>query len=327
MASRPRFTEKENFTRVVTWNHPSHVSYPPPSRAVAYQGAWPSDARPSPQTMQWRDEWGVTWTEVDGEAFPTGPAIASLADLDRLRPPDPHAPERMTRALEAAVKVDRSRYFLGVGHPYFLYEKAINVLGAGEALLGLVAEPDRMHRLLDIFMDFEMGIAERQVELLRPDHINIGDDYGMQDRLTMSPAQWREFFKPRIKRLIDFYRERLGDDIVVSHHSCGHIMPIAVELAEVGVRVLHPVQTTANDLAELRRITSHKLTLAGGIDGQRILPLGTPEDVRAEVFRKMDLLWEDGGYLPMAEKDLGVSEANKKAMNDAIREWGEKNVG
>jgi uroporphyrinogen decarboxylase len=326
MTNHPRYAERENFTRVVTWNRPSHVSYPPPSRAAAYFGSGPEDSRPTPETREWRDIWGVTWTDVAGEVFPTGPAIASLHDLDRLSPPNPLLPERMEKARENAALVDRSQVFLAVGHPYFLYEKALNVIGAEGILVGMLAEPERTHQLLDIFMDFEMAIAEQYV-VLRPDHVNLMDDYGMQDRLAMSPALWREFFKPRLARLIAFYRSRLGDDVVVSHHSCGHVMPIAADLAEVGVNVLHPVQSTANDLAELRRITSHKLTLAGGIDGQRILPLGTPEDVRAEVFRKMDLLWEGGGYLPMAEKMLGVPEENARAMEEAIREWGEKNVG
>jgi uroporphyrinogen-III decarboxylase len=95
---------------------------------------------------------------------------------------------------------------------------------------------------------------------------------------------------------------------------------------ELGIDVLHPVQTTANDLPEARRVTSGRLTLAGAIDGQRVLPFGTPEDVRREVFNKLDLLWEGGGYLPMAEKQLGVPEANLEAMADAIRDWSRRNV-
>jgi uroporphyrinogen decarboxylase len=71
----------------------------------------------------------------------------------------------------------------------------------------------------------------------------------------------------------------------------------------------------------MRRITSGRLTLAGGIDGQIVLPFGTPEEVRAEVFTKLDLLWEDGGYLPLPEKMLGVSEENERAMVEAIHEW------
>ena len=184
----------------------------------------------------------------------------------------------------------------------------------------MLLAPDRAHALLDKIVDFELAIAERYVAL-KPDHVNLSDDYGHQDRLAMSPDCWRTFFKPRLRRMIDFYRDALGPEATISLHSCGHVMPILEDLIEIGVQVLNPLQTTANDLAEARRITGGRLTLAGCIDGQRILPLGTPAEVRAEVFAKCDLLWEDGGFLPMPEKNLGVPDANIRAMELAIHDW------
>jgi len=320
-----RHDEKENFLRVIGWDEPSHVCYPVPSRGVCYHGAWPGDSRPSPNAKRWKDIWGVTWTDADGEVFPTGPAIESIEHLDRLPRPDPHAPDRMRACRERLAAIDRDRYFVSVGHPYFLYENGFNVLGAEEFLVALAAHPEEAHALLDALLEFELGVAEEYVEF-EPDHVNTMDDYGMQDRLAVSPAMWREFFKPRLKRLYDFYRAELGDDIVISHHSCGHVMPILEDFIELGVAIINPVQSTANDLARMRAVTSHRLVLAGGIDGQVVLPNGTPADVDAEVRSKLDLLWEDGGYLPMAEKMLGVGAENKAAMEDAIAAWSAERV-
>jgi len=320
-----RYSEKGNFLRVIRWDGPSHVCSPPPVRSVSYDGAWPADCRPSPDAKQWRDLWGVTWTDLDGEVFPTGPAVGSIDELERLRPPDPHDPARMAKLHQALAAIDRDACFVSVNHPYFLYEKGFNLLGAEEFLVSFVADPPAAHRLLDTIVDFELGIAAEYVKL-RPDHVNLSDDYGMQDRLAVSPAMWREFFKPRLRRVIDFYRGALGPETVVSLHSCGHVMPILEDLIEIGVNILNPVQSTANDLREMRRITSRRLVLCGGIDGQRVLPLGTPEDVRREVLAKMDLLWESGGYLPMAEKLLAVPDANRRAMEQAIRDWGREHV-
>ncbi len=320
-----RYDEKENFRRVIGWDSPSHVCYPPPSKGVCYHGAWPADLRPSPGSKRWRDLWGVTWTDVEGEVFPTGPAIESIDEIDRLVPPDPHAPRRHEHLAAAAEAIDRDRFFLSVNHPYFLYENGFNILGAEEFLVAIAAEPAAAERLLDMLLDFEMGIAEHYVAL-GPDHVNFSDDYGMQDRLAISPEAWRRLFKPRLRRLADFYRDALGEDVVISHHSCGHVMPILDDFIEVGIRILNPVQTTANDLAAARRRTSGRLVLCGCIDGQRILPLGTPEDVRREVFAKCDLLWEGGGFLPLPEKMLGVPPANKQALGSAIRDWSRENV-
>ncbi len=320
-----RYSEKENFVRVVTWDGPSHVSYPPPSKGVSYHGAWPGDFKPSSDAAEWRDMWGVTWTDKDGEAFPTGPAVSSIHELGRLTPPDPREGGRLAKCREAARAMDRDEHFLAVNHPYFLYEKGFNILGPEEFLASLLAEPELAARLLDMMVDFELGIAAEYVEL-KPDHVNLSDDYGMQDRLAVSPELWRELFKPRIRRVVDFYRAELGEDTVISLHSCGHIMEIAEDLIEIGIQILNPIQSTANDLPELRRVTSGRLVLCGGIDGQRILPLGTPEEVRAEVFRKMDMLWEGGGYLPAPEKMLGVPGENRIAMEEAIRDWSREHV-
>ncbi|HOK05298.1 MAG TPA: uroporphyrinogen decarboxylase family protein, partial [Victivallales bacterium] len=217
-------------------------------------------------------------------------------------------------------KIDREKFFISVNHPYFLYEKAFNILGAEEFLYLLAANEDIANNLLDIIFDFELGIAEEYVKL-KPDHINTSDDYGMQDRLVISPEMWRKYFKPRLKNIYDFYKTELGDSIVISHHSCGHVMPILEDLIEIGVKILNPLQTTANDLIAAERICRHRLVVAGAIDGQNILPFGSPEEVRKEVFTKLEIFWHNGGYLPMPEKILGVPDENLTAMENAIREW------
>ncbi len=320
-----RYPEKENFERVVRFDKPTHVCYPPPSRGVNYHGAWPTHSRPSPQTVQWRDMWGVSWTDRDGEVFPTGPAVRSFEEIDGYRAPDAYAPERFRETRERAAEIDRSRYFLSVNHPYFMYEKGFNIMGPEQFLMLLLADPDRAHHLLDTMVEFECAIAEQYAEL-RPDHVNLSDDYGMQHGLAVSLETWREFFKPRIARVVQLYRSALGPDAVISLHSCGHVMPILEDLMEIGIDVLNPIQSTANDLPAMRALTAGRLTLAGGIDGQRVLPSGTPEEVREEVFRKCDLLWLGGGYLPMPEKMLGVPNGNKLAMEQAIVDWSREHV-
>ena len=317
------YDEKENFNRIISWNSPFFVPTTLPSRGIVYPGASAGHNRPSPRAGEWKDIWGVTWIDADGEVFPSGPAISSVEDINRYQPPDPHAPSIAEGLEEQASRIDRNRFFLSVAHRSLLYHKGFNIMGP-EGFLMALATGDAAP-LLDKIIGFELGIAEEYVRF-RPDHLNTSDDFGMQDRLVVSPQMWRRLFKPRLKMLYDFYRDRLGDGLVISHHSCGHVMPILEDFIELGVNILHPVQTAANDLGELRRRTSRRLVLAGGIDGQQVLPLGSPAQVREEVFRKLDMLWEGGGYLPMPEKMLGVPACNKEAMHEAIREWSRLNV-
>lgn len=320
------YPEKQNFLRVLRRDNPSHVPSRSASRGACYAGAWPTESRPADGVLEWRDEWGTGWSDLDGEVFPTHPSVLSCEQADEVPVPNPCSPGRMRLIEEVVDGLDREQFMLAVGHPYMLYERAINVLGAEEIGIALAAEGERAHRLLDRIVEFHLGIA-RQYIRYGPGQINLSDDYGHQDRLAMSPECWREFFKPRVRRIIDFYRASLGPEVLVCLHSCGHVMPILEDLMEIGVDILHPVQSRANDLVELRRRTSGRLTLCGAIDGQQVLPFGTPADVRREVFQKLDLLWENGGYLPAAEKELGVSKENMEAMTQAIREWSDANVG
>ncbi|MBI5724415.1 MAG: hypothetical protein HZA50_10690 [Planctomycetes bacterium] len=321
----PHYSEFENFSRVLKRDNPSHVQIEDISDGGVCWGSQPGHSRPSPQTMEWRDEWGVGWKDCDGEVFPVRPSVASIEDLDKAPIPDAKDSRRVCEIREIAGRLDRSSKVLCITHSYFIYEKAINILGPEEFLVSLVGSPERAGFLLDKILNFEMGFASQCLQF-KPKHVNLCDDYGHQDRLAMSPQCWRQFFKPRLKRIIDFYRKAIGPDAVIGLHSCGHVMPILEDLVEIGLDILHPVQSRSNDLKELRRITSGRLTLAGAIDGQQILPFGSPADVRKEVFTKLDLLWENGGYLPMPEKTIGVSKENLDAMNQAIKDWSRQNV-
>lgn len=320
------YTPKQNFLDVIHWNNPKKVYQAGAVAMVGYHGASPTDTRPSAQATEWQDFWGATWTDCDGEVFPTGPAIPSVDALDELTVPDFPAMDGFERVARAVAAVDREARLLGVMHPYFLYEKALNLLGAEELFMGMALKPDALHGFLDKVLSAELKVAVAYAEF-KPDCVTTMDDYGMQDRLAISPDMWREFFKPRLKRIIDVYRQTVGDQVIFEHHSCGHVMPILEDFIEIGVTILNPIQSAANDLPEMRRRTSRRLVLAGGICGQKVLPFGTPADVRREVFRKMDLLWEGGGYVPFPEKNIGVPRENMAAMAAAIADWERRNLG
>lgn len=314
------YSPRQNYLDVIRWNQPAAVYQSGAVSMVAYFGSSPTDARPSPDAVQWPDFWGATWTDCEGEVYPTGPAIDSIDALAELTVPDFPALDGFDRVRRHVERLDRQQKLLGVMHPYFLYEKSLNLLGAEELMLGLAGEPDKAHAFLDRVMEAELRVA-RAYARFNPDCVITMDDYGMQDRLVVSPGMWRAFFKPRLRQLIDFYRAEVGEHVIFEHHSCGHVMPILEDLIEIGVNILNPIQSACNDLAEMRRRTSRRLVLAGGICGQHVLPHGSPGDVRDEVFAKLDLLWEGGGYVPFAEKTIGVPRENLDAMHEAIAAW------
>ena len=237
-----RHQARENFERVIHWDQPSHVcdlGAEPISRGISYHGAWPRHLRPNADCCKWQDIWGVGWVDADGEIFPVTPAIPSIDRLEDLQLPDVAALGIRKHLKEAVAAIDRSRYNLSVNHPYLLYEKAFNLLGPEEFLSSLATEPEAAEALLDKILAWELRVAEEYVQL-RPEHIQTYDDYGMQDRLAVSPEMWRRYFKPRLGKLLAFYRDALGPNIVIGHHSCGHVLPIIEDFIELGVTILDP---------------------------------------------------------------------------------------
>lgn len=151
----------------------------------------------------------------------------------------------------------------------------------------------------------------------RVDAIGFSEDMGTQRGLMYSPTMWRRFFKPGQKRMYD--RIRAGGKVVYLH-SCGDVQPIVGELIDMGVNMLQPIQPEAMDIFALKREFGRHLCFAGGISTQQTLPYGTPEQVRAETRRCLDVMSRGGGYVAAPAKPIlpGVPIANAVALIDTL---------
>jgi len=131
--------------------------------------------------------------------------------------------------------------------------------------------------------------------------------------------------KPVHADFIAFIKARTKAKILF--HSDGDIFDLLPDLVEIGVDILNPIQSGAgrmSDLGLLKKNYGKHLAFCGAIDTQRVLPYGTPEEVRAEVRRVIGLLGEGGGYMLGAVHTVmdEVPAENILAMCDAAREFG-----
>ena len=128
----------------------------------------------------------------------------------------------------------------------------------------------------------------------------------------ISPETWRRFIRPRIRHI--FERIRQGGKHVYLH-SCGHITEIIPDLVELGVDMLQPIQPEAMDIFEVKKEFGKDLCLVGGISTQKTLPFGTPQQVRDEVKRYLDVMADGGGYIMAPAKSImpGVPVEKSKA--------------
>jgi uroporphyrinogen decarboxylase len=130
----------------------------------------------------------------------------------------------------------------------------------------------------------------------RADILALGDDYGTQRGLLMSPASWRKLFKPWLRRFIDLGHS-YGCKVML--HCCGSSRAILDEFVEVGLDVLETVQPEAEgmDPADLKALYGRKLSLCGTVSVQHTLPHGAREDVVAEVRHRIEVVGKDGGLI------------------------------
>jgi uroporphyrinogen decarboxylase len=140
----------------------------------------------------------------------------------------------------------------------------------------------------------------------------------------MSLALWREFYRPHTKRCVDLAKE-FG--VRVMHHDDGAMRAFLPDLLDLGIDLLNPVQWACPgmELAALKRDFGGRVAFHGGVENQRILPFGTPEEVRAEVRHCIDELASDGtGYIlcPCHNLQAGTPVENILAMYDEARRYG-----
>jgi uroporphyrinogen decarboxylase len=157
------------------------------------------------------------------------------------------------------------------------------------------------------------------------DMIKIGDDLGMQNSLLMSPKMYRQIVKPIHADYISFIKSHTKAKLFF--HTDGDVFPLIPDFIDMGVDILNPIQTSAgkmSNLEELKKQFGKNIIFCGGIDTHRILPFGTPEEVRAEVKRVIEILGQGGGYMLASVHTIlpDVPAENVLAMVDAAVEFG-----
>ncbi|MCD6156092.1 MAG: hypothetical protein J7J32_03510 [Candidatus Atribacteria bacterium] len=194
--------------------------------------------------------------------------------------------------------------------------------GVEQFFIDLLENEDLVNRLLDRITDFTLKVNERVFEATRGylDIYFLGDDYGSQKGLLVSPSLWRKYFKPRIKLLCD---QAKSYGLRVMLHSCGAVSELIPELSEIGVDILNPLQTRAKGM-DLKTLPGFKDLIAfhGGIDTQELLPFGSEEAVRREVREAISALAYPGGaYILASSQELmpDIPSRNVIAMYDEAR--------
>ena len=124
------------------------------------------------------------------------------------------------------------------------------------------------------------------------------DDAGTQRGPLLSPDSFVEMIKPHYKRLCDWVHGHTNWKTYL--HSCGSIYEYIPEWIDAGIDILNPVQISAANMEpeRLKREFGDRVVFwGGGCDTQHVLPLGTPDEVRAHVRHNIEVFSEGSGYV------------------------------
>ena len=306
---------KENYIEAINYRNPEYV---PLSCEPLWHGISFNDIC---KLENWTDRFGITW-EMGMPGVVPFPVDNPLADiekqLDTYKFPDPNGLIMNQDMLDRLKTIDRDN-FLIVGHmTYFCFERAWALMGMDNFLAAIIEFPEQIKYMLHEVAKYARGVFDRYLEM-GVDAVSFSEDLGMQKALMMSPAHFREFFIPEYKYA---FENVLKESKMVNFHSCGCVHEIASDLADIGITILNPVQARANDLHKLKRDVYGKTALDGGID-THLLATGTPDDVRAEVIRVLEILKPGGGYICGPDQYIpGMTEENMQMMWQTAKDAG-----
>jgi uroporphyrinogen decarboxylase len=276
---------------------------------------------------QYTDEWGIGWQWFNNAAGGSYTEIvrhplADLRDPSTYRLPDFSREDRYEGVRKLIADYGQQYGIMG-GAACTLFELAWYLRGMQRVLIDLVVEKDFMHAYLDRLMPWIQITGSRMVEL-GVDIIWIGDDFGTQDRMLISPGLFREFFKPRYAQLFAAWK-RINPQVKIAFHSDGNIYPIIGDLVEIGLDILNPIQPKSMDPAKVKQDFGRHLTLWGTVDIQEVLPFGTPEEVVNEVKLRLRTAGKGGGLMiaPAHNLQPEVPLQNILAFYQAAKKYGQ----
>jgi len=157
--------------------------------------------------------------------------------------------------------------------------------------------PRLMHEMMAFYADFIIETARPVLERTEIDYFCLNEDLSMKAGPLLSPATYREFILPHLRRMVDVFRS----------HGCRHfaidtdgdptlLLPL---MMDAGVDVIWPIER-ASGVSPMawRKQFGRELRLWGGVD-KRVLPRG-PEAIKAHLREFIPLI-EEGGFIPTVD--------------------------
>jgi uroporphyrinogen decarboxylase len=258
------------------------------------------------------DNFGCGWDMTQEGIFPAVHPLEDESKVSKYEWPNPNEQSLMDIAEETLRRYGKD-YIVSSYQVTLLFERAYALRGYENFLCDMMVNEDMAEDILENITKYQVEIAKRYVRL-GVTCGRTGDDYGTQNAMLFSPKVWRKLIKPRLKRIVSVYKDA---GLPVIHHSCGHVLPIIDDLAEIGIDMLNNVQPESMSRESLMPFAD-KISFYGGISTQKVLPNGDEEAIYREVKECMETLGSKGGYLLSPGISI-ISDVSIRNLNILLR--------
>jgi len=261
-----------------------------------------------------KSEWGYVWKNLNDGTMgqPSDPVVENFGEYVL-----PEIDEKVRFAkVDEFLKESEGYYRIGMmiinGFTNYTFLR-----GFENALLDLISrEPEALKLLKGIF-DFEKKLMKCCAE--KGFHgFHLGDDWGTQKGMIISPELWDEIFAPLYKDQIDYAHE-LG--LHIWFHSCGNFIDIIERLHKLGVDVINIAQPNTVDYGSVGKKLKGKQCFLIPLSYQTTSISGTREEIFSEAEKMYRALGtREGGFIGYTEEYycMGMSEDNFQACKEAF---------
>ncbi len=268
-----------------------------------------SKLRDAGDRWEYHDEWGFThhfpkqngyWFSIVGH--PMEDLMPDNLLVDTYSWPDPTDPARISGLREKAIRFrEEGKLVMLKGLCAGIFEMQQRIRGVTNALVDPFLYPEFSDRLIGKLADLKIQFWQTALGELGDvvDVVAEADDYGTQESQLVSPDHFRNYYKPHIARIIKAMRD-FAPGAKVMFHSCGNIRPLLPDFIEMGIEIINPVHINAAGMEpyQLKKDFGRELVFwGGGVDTQKVLPEGSPDEVMDDVKRNIDALAPGGGFV------------------------------
>ncbi|KAA6332923.1 hypothetical protein EZS27_018618 [termite gut metagenome] len=192
--------------------------------------------------------------------------------------------------------------------------------------MSTVAREDFIREIFDRQTDIAIRNLEK-INLAAGDCIDVmyecGTDFGTQDSQFCSAETLSSLYGPAYRKINDWVHK--NTQWKTFKHCCGAIVPLLDTLIDIGFDIINPVQINAAgmDPQFLKDTFGKRITFwGGGVDTQKVLQLGTPEQVSGQVRQLCDIFGANGGFVFSSVHNIqaNVPVRNVIALMDTISE-------